>query len=85
MATPNTPQAPSLGGVSRLRATIIACVTGDMGCCLMCADCGHLFMESKPLSGESQPRDNSTLAKELWRHICAIDTRPDGKGARHAR
>lgn len=58
-----------------MRATIIACLTTDEGACIMCADCGHIFAESKPLSDESQPTDNVTLSKALWYHMCAMGRR----------
>jgi hypothetical protein len=70
-APQNTPQAHSAGGVRTLRATILACRTQDDGACIMCADCGHIFVPSKPLTGESEETDNVTLAKALWYHMCA--------------
>lgn len=38
----------------------------------MCQDCGHIFVESKPLSDESEPAQNSPLAKALYYHCCKI-------------
>lgn len=60
-----------------MRAAIIASTCNDMGACIMCADCGHVFAPSKPLSDESEAIDNTVLARALWHHVCAIDTRPD--------
>lgn len=86
MTTRQTPPDYSQpGGVSRLRATIIACITLDEGACIMCYDCGHVFVDSKPLSDESQPIDNVTLSKALYYHICAIGRKPDRVVKRHGR
>lgn len=74
-AQPDTALGMSQGGVRSLRATILACRTTDEGACIMCADCGHIFAESKPLSDESVSIDNVTLAKALWYHMCAIGRR----------
>lgn len=74
-APQSAPPAHSGGGVSRLRATIIASICSDEGACIMCADCGHIFVPSKPLSDESEPIDNSTLSKALWYHLCAMERR----------
>lgn len=76
-AQQSAPLGVSQGGARSLRATIIACLTTDEGACIMCADCGHIFAESKPLSDESQPTDNVTLSKALWYHLCAMGRRKD--------
>ena len=62
-----------------MRATIIASICNDEGACIMCADCGHIFAASKPLSDESEQIDNVTLSKALWYHICALGRRPERK------
>jgi hypothetical protein len=84
-ASQSTPHGLSVGGARTLRATIIACLTNDEGACLMCADCGHMFIEPKPLSDESQPVDNVTLSKALWYHMCAIGRGQEGRGVRNGR
>lgn len=73
------PASRSPGGASRLRATIIASTCTDDGVCIMCADCGHVFVPSKPLSDESQQVDNVTLSKALFYHICALGRVPQDK------
>lgn len=72
-------------GASRLRNTIIACKTSDEGACIMCAECGHQFVESNPLTGESQEIDNVTLSKALFSHMCAIGRRQPKRWQSHAR
>lgn len=66
------PSLHSGGGVSRLRCDIIASTCSDMGACIMCARCGHVFLPSKPLSDESEPGDNVELAKALYYHMCTM-------------
>jgi hypothetical protein len=61
-----------------LRATIIACICTDEGACIMCADCGHIFAESRPLSDQSVPVDNVTLSRALWYHMCELGIRKPG-------
>lgn len=51
----------------------------------MCADCGHIFVKSKPLSDESEPIDNTVLSKALWYHICAIGRTEWQKAGRRGR
>lgn len=80
-ANTSAPLGVSQGGACTLRATIIACLTNDEGACIMCADCGHIFAEAKPLSDESQPIDNVTLSRALYYHMCAIGRR-DQQGRR---
>ena len=58
-----------------LRARIVANVCSDEGACLMCADCGHIFMESAPLTGESEQVDNVQLSRALYYHLCALGRR----------
>lgn len=66
-----------------MRTTIIAGLCGDQGVSIMCADCGHIFVESNPLSDESMPIDNVSLAYVLYYHMCPIGRRPDkGRGRR---
>lgn len=38
----------------------------------MCADCGHIFVQSVPLSDESEGVANNTLAKALYYHMCSM-------------
>jgi len=73
------------GGASGLQTAIIASVCQDGGACIMCRDCGHVFVPSNPLSGESQRAANNDLARRLWYHMCPIDNRSDGKVAHHGR
>lgn len=54
-----------------MRNTILASRTSDEGCCLICAECGHMFLQPKPLSDESESMDNVTLSKALWAHMCS--------------
>jgi len=68
----STPPGMSGGGASVLRTAIIACTASDMGACIMCAVCGHIFAPSRPLSDESEPIDNTDLARALWGHMCAL-------------
>lgn len=63
------------GVPSSLRSNIIACVNQDEGASLICGDCGHQFLESKPLSDESHPLDNITLAKAIYYHMCVLGRR----------
>lgn len=67
------------GGAAVLRATIIASTCNDEGACIMCADCGHVFADSKPFTDESVGRVNTELARELWYHMCAMGRRPERK------
>lgn len=60
-----------------MQATIIACMTQSEGVCIMCAECGHIFVDGKPLSDESEPIANNELSKALWYHICAMGRRPE--------
>jgi hypothetical protein len=41
----------------------------------MCAECGHIFVESVPLSDESEEADNVDLSKALFYHMCAFPKR----------
>lgn len=74
------PAATSAGGAGYLRSAIIASICNDEGACIMCADCGHIFVASKPLSDESEPAVNTELAKALWYHMCALSRRPQREG-----
>lgn len=64
-------------GSGTLRSPIIACVTQDCGAAIMCDTCGHIFAESVPLTDQSEPVDNVTLAKAIYYHQCALGRRPD--------
>lgn len=77
------PLADARGGASHLQAAIIASLTTDEGACIMCADCGHIFAQSVPLSDESQPVPNTVLARELYYHICALGRRAPRQENRH--
>lgn len=57
-------------GAAVSHCTVIASLCGDDGAAIMCANCGHVFVASNPLSDESQLADNLQLAKDLWYHDC---------------
>lgn len=44
---------------------------------LMCVDCGHVFLDGKPFTDESDHMDSGVLAKTLYDHRCDVMPRPD--------
>lgn len=76
------PWRHSGGGADALRSTIIASATTDCGASLMCADCGHEFLKSIPLSDESEPAYNDKLARDLYYHMCALGRRAQPRSKR---
>lgn len=73
------PQAPfplARGkGAAYVHTTIIAQRCNDEGVEISCANCGHTFVPSKPLSDESAEADNIELAAALWYHQCSNEGR----------
>lgn len=70
----NNPSRPNrnieaVGPVGMI-VNVIAARTTDEGVAISCEPCGHVFVESRPLSDESEPARNTDLARELWLHIC---------------
>lgn len=64
-------------GSGTLRSPIIASATNDCGAAILCDTCGHIFAESVPLTDQSEPVDNVTLAKDVYYHVCALGRKPD--------
>lgn len=68
-----------------MRTAIIASTCSDMGACLMCDACGHVFLPSKPLSDMSEPLDNITLGRALINHACSIRSKEQNRRLRGGR
>jgi hypothetical protein len=83
MTHSDTPLPASPGrGASGLRCRIIAALCQNDGVCIMCLECGHIFVDSKPLSDESHEVDNVELSKSLYYHLCAMPKRTAWKETR---
>lgn len=49
----------------------ICAATGDTGTVsIMCVPCGHVFVDGKPFTDESDHIDSGQLAKDLYYHRC---------------
>jgi hypothetical protein len=59
-------------GSAAYKTRIIACKCNDEGVCIMCADCGHIFVPSVPLSDESEAILNTDLSRALFYHMCTM-------------
>lgn len=60
----------------------VCATTCDVGIVsIMCIPCGHVFLEGKPFSDETDPMDSWALAKALYFHRCDIGPGPE----KHAR
>lgn len=67
-----------LQGDSSLSRIAICAATGDSGnCCIMCVPCGHVFVDGKPFTDESDHIDSWELARQLYYHRCDMTPRPD--------
>ena len=44
---------------------------------LMCIPCGHVYLDGKPFTDESDHIDSGILAKALYEHRCDVMPKPD--------
>jgi hypothetical protein len=71
MTSPEAPFPLAQGkGAAYIHTTIIASLCTDAGVQIACHKCGHVFVQSRPLSDESEPVDNIALARAIWYHRC---------------
>ena len=72
-------------GAAVSHCQIVAARCQDEGACIMCANCGHVFVHSNPLSDESLHIDNLQLARDVWYHDCRQEGRTYREIERNAR
>lgn len=73
-----------LQGDSSLSGIAIVACTGPAGVTqIMCTQCGHVFVDGKPFTDESDPIDSWELARGVYFHLC--DIRPGIERKAHSR
>lgn len=75
--TDHSPPAPfplATGkGAAYEHSPVVALQCNDEGATISCGRCGHTYVPSVPLTGESQEADNIELARALWFHRCSAE------------
>lgn len=70
----------SLQGDSSLSGLAICACASDAGVVqIMCTVCGHVFVDGKPFTDESDLIDSAALARVLYYHRCDFGRRPESR------